>query len=273
MKAGVGGKHTPGGGSRGGGDRGACVWPRASAQQSRSRLEARTRQGACENPPPLKDQKRASIWQHLESALARFERASSGTEARDESLSFAQFPAGAPAATSTHIPHHRHATDVRRAAQLVAKHRRNRSPTFSASGQLCRAPAVSQETRRVPSPSPCPWAGIPAQIRSSTCSTTPTTPSRRRDQRHRGGRGRASRRCRAATACGAFAWKPPARRRTKGRCIAAPAGAAAGSAGPSRRAAASARPRRRMAGSGIRPASSAAARSAMAPPSPTLAWP
>ena len=50
------GKHTPGGGSRGGGDRGACVWPRASAQQSRSRLEARARQGGCENPPPLKDQ-------------------------------------------------------------------------------------------------------------------------------------------------------------------------------------------------------------------------
>ena len=157
----------------------------------------------------------------------------------------------------------------------AARHQAQAEPLADFQRERPAVPRTSclSETRRVPSPSPCPWAGIPAQIRSSTCSTTPTTPPRRRDRRHRGGRGRASRRCRAATACGAFAWKPPARRRTKGRCIAAPAGAAAGSAGPSRRAAASARPRRRMAGSGIRPASSAAARSAMAPPSPTLAWP
>ena len=66
----------------------------------------------------------------------------------------AQFPAGAPAATSTHIQHHRHATNVHRAAQLVTKHRRGHSPTFSASGQLCRAPAVSQEHVEYQAPRP-----------------------------------------------------------------------------------------------------------------------
>ena len=76
----------------------------------------------------------------------------------------AQFPAGAPAATSTHIPHHRHATEVSRAAQLVTKHRRNRSPTFSASGQLCRAPAVSQ--KHVEYQAPRPVLGLAFRPRS-----------------------------------------------------------------------------------------------------------
>ena len=184
----------------------------------------------------------------------------------------AQFPAGAPAQqvrTYSTIDTPRTSTARRSSSPSTGGATRR----LSARAASCAAHQLSPRNTSSTKPLALSLAGIPAQIRPSTCSTTPTTPSRRRDRRHRGGRGRASRRCRAATACGAFAWKPPARRRTKGRCTAAPGGAAAGSAGPSRRAAASARPRRRMAGSGIRPASSAAARSAMAPPSPTLAWP
>ena len=85
--------------------------------------------------PTPQGSKRASIWQHLESALARFERASSGTEAR-ESLSSSHNSLQAP--LPQQVPTYRTTDTPRRSAA-----RRSSSPSTGGAARRLSARAAS----------------------------------------------------------------------------------------------------------------------------------
>ncbi len=156
MKAGVCGKHTPGGGSRGGGDRCACVWPRASAQQSPSHLKAHARQGGCEIPPPLKDQN-AHRFGNTSKARSR----ASNEQARTPKLATNRcrrtIPCRRPCRNK--YPHTAPQTRHRRPPRGAARCRAEAEPLADFQRERPAVPRTSclSETRRVPSPSPCPW--------------------------------------------------------------------------------------------------------------------
>lgn len=155
MKAGVCGQHIPGGGSRGAVGSGACVWLGRRAAASQPPQGTRKARWLRNSPTP-QGSKRASIWQHLESALASFERASSKVEARDESLS-SHNSLQAPlrnkyAHTAPQIRHER-------PPRGAARHQAQAGPLADFQRERPAVPRTSclPGTRRVPSPSPCPW--------------------------------------------------------------------------------------------------------------------